>query len=130
MLIITCIGIAANLITSAMNYSSAQSIFGMINQIQLILLFPLIGTDIPEKVVNAIISMNLGIFSFEMSPLTEISLFNQPFSQLEIEQTKGYLYLIGLESGSSFYNIKSQLYTILTLIPIHITISLLYHITK
>ena len=91
--------------------------FSGINQLQLILLLPLIGAFIPTKVVQFIVGMNisLNILTF----LNVSSFVPNKMQDLNYSQSNSYLYLINLKSGSSLFNWMSFCNLILFIIVLH-----------
>ena len=82
--------------------SSTQSLFRGLNQLQLILLLPLIGAYIPVKVVQFIAGMNIAL---DIMTYIKIGGYIQRKMQiLNYSQTNSYLYLINFKDGSSLFN--------------------------
>lgn len=97
-------GMVFNVITAVASSSSPQSSLTMLNSVQLILLLPLIGTYLSANTLDFIRGMKFCLFSFDLMPE---SLFSSTKSYVNFEQNNTYLYLIGLESGSTLLNIIS-----------------------
>ena len=101
------VGCAVNLLITVFSSSSSASSrsFGMINQIQLVIILPLIGAYIPEKIYDYLKSMNASLFNLNFLP-TSNSAGTISFKGLfTFKQPNSYLYLLQLNSGSAFVNI-------------------------
>jgi cysteine-rich repeat protein len=57
-------GVSSNILISFATAGSSGSSFGMVNQIQLILILPMIDSFFPEKILDFIKAMNDSLFSF------------------------------------------------------------------
>ena len=126
------VGIATNLVltTFSSSTSSSSNSFGMMNQIQLVILLPIIGAYIPEKIYDYLKSMNASLFSFNFLP-TSNSESTISFKEIfTFKQRNYYLYLLQLNSGSAFVNILDLTTTVGFVIWIHITLLILYAIFR
>lgn len=102
----------------------------MINAVQLLLLLPLIGAYLPLSVVDFIRGMSVSLFDVEFLNLSENPETRDSVSGISFDQTDPYLYLIGLESGSSIINILAVA-GLFILIPImHIPVWILHAYLK
>ena len=109
-----------NFVSIFSSQSSTQSMFSGLNQLQLILLLPLIGAFIPVKVVQFIAGMNIAL---DIMTYIKIGGYTQGKMQnLNYSQTNSYLYLINFKDGSSLFNWLNFGYLILCMIVIHILI--------
>jgi hypothetical protein len=115
-------GVAANMGASLMSMSSPQGAFSMINQFQLFILLPMIGTYIPESVIKVITGMSFVMFSFSFIPFDEIPMINTLFNVFDYDQSDDYFDTIGLTSGSAFLNHISLLIIIAALVMLHLSI--------
>jgi hypothetical protein len=89
--------------------SSTSSSFGLINQLQMIMLLPILDSYIPDKILDFIKSMRDSLFNIEFlstDGLTFLDPFNEKF---DFFQYNLYLYLLGLESGSAIVNVINSL---------------------
>jgi hypothetical protein len=77
----------------------------MINQMQLIMLIPLLGVYIPEKIIdfNRVVDACFGSFA-PISKHLMPTIF-QGIDNYDFDQGNWYLHLIELESGSTFHSI-------------------------
>ena len=105
-LIAAILGMSTNvLVTTFSSSSSSSSSFGMMNQIQLVILLPLVGAYLPEKIYDYLKSMNASLFNLGFLPTNNSPSVVSFKSMFDFKQPNSYLYLIGLESGSSLVNI-------------------------
>jgi len=100
------IGITFCFMTLVTSNAYYLSMFKMINQCQMLLLFPLIGSFTSESVIEftRFIDVFLGGFSTANKYLTPIAF--EPAEEFDFPQNQWYLYLIGVESSSSILNIS------------------------
>jgi hypothetical protein len=91
--------------------------------LQLILLLPLIGAYLPYDVLLYIRGLNFSLFDFGI-PFTIID-----YSSFEFDQPDTYLYLIGLEYGSSMINILNITFTFLLVPILHLLLTPIYILT-
>ena len=120
---------AFNLITALWSSSSPQSSLTMLNAVQLILLLPLIGAYLSPNVLDFIRGMKACLLNFDFMPANPIHIGNVD-NLVDFDQQNPYLYLIGLESGSSVINIASVSGISLTMPLIHVISATLYCIIK
>ena len=124
------VGCAVNLLITVFSSSSSTSSrsFGMINQIQLVIILPLIGAYIPEKIYDYLKSMNASLFNLNFLP-TSNSAGTISFKGLfTFKQPNSYLYLLQLNSGSAFVNILDLTTIVGFVIAIHILVLVLFAI--
>ena len=99
-------GLSSNLLISALTSStSSQSKFGMINQIQLVLVLPLINCYYPEKVMDFIKAMKSSLFTLSFLPTENSSTISNFKNEFYLIQYNSYLYLLDLKEGSAFVNV-------------------------
>jgi hypothetical protein len=110
--------------------SSSSSSFGLMNQLQMIIILPLIGSDIPEKVMDFIKAMGDSLFSFEFLPSGESSVVIYVEENYGFPQMSPYLFLLGLESGSAIVCVTNLLIVLLSVFCIHISMLAMYIIFK
>ena len=128
-------GVTANLILTAFTSSSSSSStssnsFGMLNQIQLVIILPLVGAYIPEKIYDYLKSMNTNLFNLNFLP-TSSSSSTVSFKKLfDFRQPNQYLHLLSLNSGSAFVNIIDLMTTVLIIVAIEILLLIIYVILK
>jgi hypothetical protein len=120
------LGISSSVLTAMMSSGSSSSSFGMMNQLQLIIVLPLLGSYIPFKVMDFIKAMNDSMFTFGFIPSENTTLVNYIDEKYSFDQPNTYLFLLQLESGSAIVNVVNLLITIFTFITIHLLILCLY----
>ena len=108
--------------------SSSSNSFGMINQIQLVILLPLIGAFLPQKIYDYLKSMNASLFNLSFLPSSNSESSINIKSWFNFKQPDSYLYLLQLSSGSALVNILSLTTVVGTVIWLHILILILYAI--
>lgn len=118
-LIMLIIGFIANILDSMASGSSSASAFCMINTVQLLLLLPLIPEYMPETVINFMYGLNVCLGAFSFLKLGGIAAINSVVKWFEFDQNNSYLYVIGLQSKSSFVNTYQMLGFMLILPFVH-----------
>ena len=101
-----------NLLIMALNASSTQSMFSLLNAIQLFLLLPCIGTYLPFEIVKYMISLDFSLISMEFMPKIDLELI---VKMIDYEQTDPYLKLIDFDSSSAIINLTDTILFMLTL---------------
>lgn len=119
------VGVGTSAATSAMNTSSPTTVWAICNQLQLLILFLLVDTYIPDDVKGLIEGQDFALFNFDFIPAADIPYINIPTEWMDFEQTDINLEKVGVNSRSTFTNIFSLLLTIIFLIVTHITVKLL-----
>lgn len=119
------VGVSASAATSAMNASSPTSVWSIINQLQLLILFLLIDTYIPDDVRGFIEGQDFALFNFDFIPATDIPYINIPTEWMDFEQSDVNLAMVGVKSRSTFTNMFSLLLTVISLFIIHILVKLM-----
>ena len=105
-LIAISLGISLNLLISALtSATSPQSKFGLINQIQLLLILPLINCYYPEKVMDFIKAMKSSLFTLSFLPMDQSETIIDLKNMFKTAQYNSYMYLLDLKSGSAFINV-------------------------
>ena len=103
----------------------------MINQVQLILLLPMLPTFMADNVKNFIASLNYWLFSFDFINLNINSVFETLNINLDYKQPDSYLNSIDLDSGSGIVNILSNLLCAWFLVSLHLwLLAIIYFIPK
>jgi hypothetical protein len=110
--------------------SSSNSSFGMINQLQMIIVLPLIGSYIPDEVMDFVKAMSESLFSFEFLPTEETFFITRIEEKYYFPQKNVYLFLLDLKSGSSIVTVANLLIVIFFAICAHISILAIYLIFK
>jgi len=82
-IIFTLVGMSAivNLITSCITKSSYQSVYSSFNFIQLLLLIPLTGIDVPTKISAIFHSMRPSLLSFYFLECNDVSINSSDFGE-------------------------------------------------
>ena len=126
------LGISSNLIltifSSSSSSSSSSNSFGMINQIQLVIIFPLIGPYLPEKIYDYLKSMSTCLFNLNFLPTSNSENTVSFKSLFDYKQQNSYLYLLQLESESAFVNILDLTTTVGFAIGFHVILLIIYAI--
>jgi hypothetical protein len=124
----TGIGIACT--TSLFSGSSPQAAWIMMNQIQLLLLLPILVDYMHHDVANFIFGMENFSFSLNFIPVKKIKEVKQMFEAISFEQENQGLKNIGLEYETTLSNIFSTLLLFLVLISIHLLVLWLHLLAK
>ena len=124
-------GVAANAILSLFTSTSGgpTSSFGMMNQLQLVILIPILGTYLPTKIYNYLKSMNTSLFNIDFLPTSNSGSFIDFKGLFDYNQQNSYLKLLGLTSGSALVNILNLSVTVGCIFWLHIVILIIYVIT-
>ena len=101
-----------NLSIMALNASSPQSMFSLLNAIQLFLLLPCIGAHLPFEIIRYMISLDFTLISMEFMPKIDLEFIVQ---MIDYEQTDPYLALIDFGSSSAIMNLTDTILFMLTL---------------
>jgi hypothetical protein len=99
--------------------SSSSSSFGMVNQLQMIIILPLLGSFVPQKIMDFVKAMSDSLFKMEFLPTNGSSLMDSMNEHFDFFQYNLYLYVLGLESGSAVVNIINLLIVTLFIAVIH-----------
>ena len=75
----------------------------MINQLQVLVLLPLMFGGFSDRIKNYILSMDAALFTFDFITIKDV-LPDQETKKVEFDQPNIYLKLTGLEDGSTFIN--------------------------
>ena len=120
------VGMGLNMASSAINNSSPQGSLSMINAVQLLLLLPLIGTYLPQSILDFIRGLNFNMLNFDFLTSKFQNDENGASSFVDFDQANDYLNLIGLQSGSTAINLLTTALIFLMLPIIHILVGLYY----
>ena len=124
-------GVSVNVISSMSSASgSSSSSFGMMNQLQMIIILPLFGSYIPSKVMDFLKSMSDSMFTFGFLPTTDNVVVVWITDTFSFPQSNVFLYLLGLESGSAIVNVTNLIVAVFSLSVIHVLLWFLYMILK
>ncbi|CAI2380784.1 unnamed protein product [Moneuplotes crassus] len=111
-------------ISSALSFTSINSIFCMMNSLQLTILLPLVPEYFSIKVLNFLNGMGFAMLSFDFIQLKDIPFIKTITNWVKYPQTNEYLKDIGMSSGSSLVNYFSLITFIILLIICHICVYL------
>jgi hypothetical protein len=114
--------------TSMLGNSSPQAAWCMVNQIQLILLLPVLVDYMPNSLAYFIYGMENFSFSFNFIPIKSIYGIKELLNLLSYEQSNSSLKNIGLESESTLYNIFVTLWIFIILAISHYIVLWIYSI--
>jgi hypothetical protein len=78
--------------------------WSMVNQLQLYLLLPLVGVDLPDKILDFVFGLEMSMFSFDFLPSQDIFGVKNLIDYLDFEQSNDMLPELGIESGSTLVN--------------------------
>ena len=106
-----------SLISAFRGFSSIQGTFSGLNQVQLILLLPLVGAFIPTRVIQFIAGMKLALNL--LAYVEVVDMVPIDFRKLDYSQPISYLYLINFTSQSSLLNFMNFAYPILLMLLVH-----------
>ena len=125
-------GVAANVLLSIFTSTSggSTSSFGMMNQLQLVILIPLLRTYLPTKIYNYLKSMNTSLFNIDFLPTSNSGSFIDFKGLFDFNQQNSYLKLLGLTSGSALVNILNLTVTVGCILWLHIVILIIYVIIR
>jgi hypothetical protein len=123
-------GVPLNLITSVVTSGSSSSSFGMMNQLQLIIVLPLLGSYIPEKIMDFINAMNDSLFSFSFLPFDNTTLVDYIEEKYSFDQPNHYLYLLQLKSGSAIVNMTNLLIVFGMIAGVHLFVFFIFLLFK
>ena len=123
-------GVSSTMLVTMFSSSSSSSSnsFGMINQIQLVILLPLIGAFLPQKIYDYLKSMNASLFNLSFLPSSNSESSINIKSWFDFKQPNSYLYLLQLSSGSALVNILSLTTMVGAVIWLHILLLIIFSI--
>ena len=84
--------------TSFISGCSPQSLWSMINQYQLFMLFPMIGVYIPEEVIHFLRGVSFWLFNFSFISLSKLGIYEKFVSFFDWKSNSSYLSSIGFDS--------------------------------
>ena len=116
-------GIAVNVVASSFSAGSPNSVFALINQLQLFIILMAIKTKIPLAIRQYIASYDFVILNFSFSPVPEWPLFNAPLKYMGGKEPYEIQENCGLEYRSGFLNIYALLLATSVIVIIHLIIA-------
>jgi hypothetical protein len=124
------LGISLNTLTALISSNTSNSSFGVMNQIQLIIVLPLLGSYVPVKVIDLIRAMNTSIFSFDFIHFEETELAEYISGIFSFYQPNAYLFLLELKSGSAIVNFMNLFVFVVIVVLIHLTLCAIYVLVR
>ena len=118
-------GVLSSFGTSLIRGGSPKGAWAMLNQLQVLILLPLMFGSFSDKITNYILSMDAALFSFNFISIKDV-LPDQETGKVEFKQPNRYLKIIGLENGSTIANNLGLFIIILGWMILHILIWPLY----
>ena len=119
------VGVASSVVSSSVSGGSPQGAWAMINQLQILILLPLMIDNFNSKVRDYILSMDFALFSFDFISLNGL-IPHDSKKALNFDQQNEYLGIMGLESGSALKNNFGLLLMITILAFFHLFLWPLY----
>ncbi|CAI2381330.1 unnamed protein product [Moneuplotes crassus] len=108
--------------SSMLSLTSINSIFSIMNSMQLGVLLPLVPDYISPKVLDFLSSMGFTMFSFDFIKFKDIPFVEAISNWVSYPQSDEYLNSLGLRSGSSIVNYLSLMAVIILVGAIHLCI--------
>lgn len=116
----TSVGVSS--IVAVVSSSSSNSVFSSLNQFQLYMLIPLVGTFVHQDVLDYIAGFEFSSFSIDLLDYKKIMLLNRFVDMFNFEIHNYYLYNIGIASTSTIRNILSVVIVCLLFAIVHLAI--------
>ena len=117
-----------SLISVIREFSSIQGTFSSLNQVQLIMILPLVGAFIPTNVVQFIAGLKITLNFLTYVNIVEI--VPSSFRKYDYKQAISYLSLINFTSQSSLLNFMNFAYPIFLILLVHLISAFLKYINK
>ncbi|CAI2381459.1 unnamed protein product [Moneuplotes crassus] len=114
------LGIILTSASSMLSLSSSNSMFSIMNSLQLAILLPLIPDYFSPKVLDFLSTMGFTMLSFDFIKLKDIPLVEELTNWVSYPQSDGYLNSLGMRSGSSVVNYLSLMAIIILIGIIHV----------
>ena len=121
---------ALNIINNMLNSFSSQNIFSLINQIQLIVLIPMLGTYLSLDVIQYITGINFVLWSFSFQSSNDIINSNWLSHIFSYSQRDSYLSSIKLSNGSTLINFVPTIIIFVFISSFHVCIKVLAYILR
>lgn len=119
-------GIFVNLISAIHLGGSSYNTFGIVYQIQILMLLPLIGIDFGEDVIDFYRYIKEILFTFAFIPDDVVFYRINIFDDYHYPQNNWFLYLLGMGSRSSLVNTTKLLLVVSIVGVVTIIITLFY----
>jgi cysteine-rich repeat protein len=107
-------------VASLMSCSSPSGLWQMMNLMQLLMFLVLLGVYLPTPIKDMITSSNYFLFSLPIPHLQNLYGIGYLFEFIGLEQRNSALSSLGVESGSTFVNVLSQLLMFLMILILHL----------
>ena len=99
--------------------TSPQAVWGMVNQLQLLLLLPMLGAYLPSDVYKFNEGIDFTVLSAGFLPISTLPTTGWAKDALDFPQPEDYLSDIGMKSGSAFINQLQLPYMIIVSFLMH-----------
>lgn len=120
------ISVAASGVASMATFSSPQTIWMIINQLQLLLLIPLTGAYFPQAVIDYITSMGFALFNLDFLPFKDMFSLESVYTYFDFGHNSEYLAEVGIRYTSTFLNHLALLFVIFLIMVAHLVVLLLH----
>jgi hypothetical protein len=110
----------SSVVSSSMNCSSPSGLWQIINLMQLLMFLILFGIYFPVPIKEMITSSNYSLLSLPIHHLQSLYGIGYLFEFIDFEQRDSALSSLGVESGSTFINVLSQLLMLLIILILHL----------
>ena len=115
----------SSILSSLVSQGAPNRMFESINQLQLLMLLPLLGVYLPIKVIDYIKSLFSSLISFGLE-YEDIKGVDNLYSYLHHPQPNEMLDYLGFESGSTLVNVDDTVVVFFSILALHLIISLCY----
>ncbi|CAI2381332.1 unnamed protein product [Moneuplotes crassus] len=124
------LGIALSSASSILSLSSINSMFSIMNSLQLAILLPLVPDYFSPKVLAFLSEMGFTMLSFDFIKFKDIPFVEELTDWVSYPQSDGYLNSLGMRSGSSVVNYLSLMVIIMLIGATNIGVFLCYRSTE
>ena len=123
-------GMVVSAIASVFTGSSPSAVFSMINNLQLMLLLPMVAEYVSNTVKSLILGTSFAILSFDFIDIDKIRFVNDLTNWMSYPQSDEYLNDLGFRSGSAIINYLPLMATIILIGLIHLLVTCCYSCSK
>lgn len=120
--VLTSVGVGS--VMTLLSSSSSNSAFASLNQFQLYLLMPMVGTTVHQNLMDYLQGFDFTLFSFKFIDLSKISLFEKIPEFFDFQNDNVYLSSIGMESHSAIINVLGTVSLVVCIFCIHLMVFL------
>jgi cysteine-rich repeat protein len=113
---------AGSAAASSMSFSSPSGLWQVMNMMQLFMMLVLLGVYLPTPIKDMITSSSYFSLSFEVPFIEQIYGIGSFLTWIDFNNENSTLKSVGVQSGSTFRNVLSQLLTLLLIIMIHLLV--------